>query len=462
MDLDRLDRELAAIYGGHRWVVATDVATGATRSVEALRRWGAEVVAVVSGARGIGDPPEVPVILTGSRGETIMGGIRAFADSVVEPSPQTLAALDELDPGREALVYGYPLAPSGLLLGRTPYGLAPAAWRRLEDKTLIDQVWDAVGVAHGPLAVVPVAEAPAAAGRLASALGTVWVADNREGWHGGGEYLRWVRSDEDAREALEWLSQHAHRVRVMPFLEGIPCSIHGFASATEVAAFRPVEMVILRPQASRQLLYAGTSTLWDPPRHVRTYMRDVAATTAEHLRTTLDYRGPFSIDGVVTGDGFRPTELNPRFSPGVAIQAMSAGFPLEAVGRAMVAGDIDVSARWVESVILPAADRHRVCRLHVQVAGEPAPQTAGLCFSMGEAVMCDENVADVIAETGKGPAGAYVQLRFDAGKFEPGPPTAPSVVAALATLDGAWGLGLPVLGAATDVAPGAGAQATHG
>ena len=36
----------------------------------------------------------------------------------------------------------------------------------------------------------------------------------------------------------------------------------------------------------------------------------------EHLRATYGYRGAFGIDGVLTADGFRPTELNARGSAG--------------------------------------------------------------------------------------------------------------------------------------------------
>ena len=51
-------------------------------------------------------------------------------------------------------------------------------------------------------------------------MGTVWVGDNREGWHGGAKMLRWVRSRSEGRAAQLFLAEHCDRVRVMPFLEG--------------------------------------------------------------------------------------------------------------------------------------------------------------------------------------------------------------------------------------------------
>jgi hypothetical protein len=45
------------------------------------------------------------------------------------------------------------------------------------------------------------------------------------------------------------MSARADRVRVMPFLEGIPCSIHGIVFAEHVAALQPLEMVTLRSES---------------------------------------------------------------------------------------------------------------------------------------------------------------------------------------------------------------------
>ena len=96
----------------------------------------------------------------------------------------------------------------------------------------------------------------------------------------------------------------------MPFLDGVPCSIHGLVLPDGTAVFRPVEIAILRDAAGRQFVYGGLSTYWDPPPADREEMRDVARRVGEHLRAAYGYRGAFGIDGVLTADGFRPTELN--------------------------------------------------------------------------------------------------------------------------------------------------------
>ena len=86
----------------------------------------------------------------------------------------------------------------------------------------------------------------AAAGRLDRGAGTAWAGDARQGFHGGAFGLRWVKAEEDVAEAVAFLAARCDRVRVMPFLEGIPCSIHGVVFPRGAATFRPVEMVTLR------------------------------------------------------------------------------------------------------------------------------------------------------------------------------------------------------------------------
>ena len=161
--------------------------------------------------------------------------------AIEQASDDVLAAVDEFDPDNEAMVLGAGFSRSSVLVGRPVYGARPEAWGALEDKMIIDQLWDDAGVRRAPSTIVPVARAPAAAADLASDLGTVWVADNSEGWHGGGEYVRWIRSPADVAPAVEWFGEHAATVRVMPFLDGIPCSIHGFSTHDGVAVFLPVD-----------------------------------------------------------------------------------------------------------------------------------------------------------------------------------------------------------------------------
>jgi hypothetical protein len=112
-----------------------------------------------------------------------------------------------------------------------------------------------------------------------------------------------VRDEQDAAEAAAFLAARCDRVRVMPFLEGIPCSIHGVVFPDGVATFRPVETVILRPPGSNRLRYAGAATFWDPPDDDREVMRDLAHRVGPGLRQRVGYRSAFTVDGVLAAEG---------------------------------------------------------------------------------------------------------------------------------------------------------------
>jgi hypothetical protein len=60
--------------------------------------------------------------------------------------------------------------------------------------------------------------------------GTVWAGDARDGFNGGGEYVRWIRHEVsvDVDEAVTFFAARCDQVRVAPFVEGLPCGIHGW------------------------------------------------------------------------------------------------------------------------------------------------------------------------------------------------------------------------------------------
>ena len=191
----------------------------------------------------------------------------------------------------------------------------------------------------------------------------MWAADARDGLHGGAFGLRWVRPGDDGRKSFASLSRTANRIRVMPFLEGIPASIHGIVFRDAVAVFRPVEMVVLRPTTGDRLLYAGCATAFDPKPGDREAMRDFAHRVGTALRERVGYRGPFGVDGIVAEEGLLPTEMNPR--SGAAFTPLGQGL-----------GGLPLT---------PSGDRGRAARLPTRSArtrrrrgGGRAPHQRGL------------------------------------------------------------------------------------
>ena len=183
-----------------------------------------------------------------------------------------------------------------------------------------------------------------------------------EGFNGGSEFVRHVVDSADESAAVDFFTAHCDRVRVMPFLDGIPTSIHGLVFPDGVAVFRPVEMVILRrpPDGPSGFVVGGLSTWWDPPPADRE-MRASARRVGNYLRDAVDYRGGFSLDGILTRDGFRPTEVNPRFSSGLVTLVRSLpDLPLIAIQCALVSGaDPGVTADELEGLVVSAADKRR-------------------------------------------------------------------------------------------------------
>ena len=450
MELDRLNRALQAIYGKRRWILVAEASAATTRLVTQLREWGVDDVLVIAAARGTGDQPDASCVhLTGSSGSTIMEGVRAFSASL--GGEDVAAAIEDFDPQKIAVVMAPPFGLDRDLAGRRLYGGRRPEWRALEDKTVVDGLWDRAGVRRSRSVVVPVAEAPHAHRAMASDRGSVWVADNSTGWHGGGEFVRWVPSSDACEDARVWFAPRAQQVPVMPFLDGIPCSIHGFVSPTGIASFRPVEMLILRTSRPG-FFYMGFATTWDPPASVRDEMRAAARAVAETLEDEVGYVGAFSVDGVATVDGFRPTELNPRLSPGLGIQAATvAGLALGLATRAMIEGDVGLDTDWLEDLVVRSADERRVATSSVIAPESTEPGRLDVVLRGTEIVEAGEVPPDGALETGPAAAGSYTRLTLDPDAVPRGTSMAPYAKSAAELAARTWNLTVPDLTPAPDV-----------
>jgi hypothetical protein len=317
---DLCDRLLER-YADRPVVVGPGILAARTELVAWIREVGARVL-VLSTARGAGPTPAegdcVVVDVTPPPTANVTEEMRALDHLARHLPDHAVAAIEAFDPEGEALWVGGPFVTTEPILGRTVVSGRPSAALALEDKLLADGIWDACGVARAPYEIVPVERdvLDDATSRLASPLGAVWSGDTLQGFNGGGDYVRWVRDASDRATALAWFLPRCERVRVMPFLDGVPCSIHGLVLPDGTAAFRPVEISILRDERARRFTYGGLSTFWDAPPSDREQMREAARRVGDHLAAEHGYRGAFGIDGVLTAEGFRPTELNTRMSAG--------------------------------------------------------------------------------------------------------------------------------------------------
>ena len=98
-------------------------------------------------------------------------------------------------------------------------------------------------------------------------------------------------------------------------------------------------------------------------------MRAAARRVGEHLRAAYDYRGAFGIDGVLTADGFRPTELNTRMSAGLtAVSEIDRPFFSLLQTTLLLGDDPGITVAELEG-LLPLVDAHRTGKPTVLVEG---------------------------------------------------------------------------------------------
>ena len=454
---------LRPLYSGRKFLIAGPIAVGLGGLARRLNALGAEPPFLIAGSEGTGALPsseDARLHVLGLESRDILEEHRNLQKAIDNPPGELRCAIDNWDPTESAsFIFSSPLAASRTEGPRRPYGARPAAWAELEDKVRIDAFWDAAGVDRAPSRIVPAdyGAIATAAKALDRGLGTVWAADARDGTHGGGLGLRWVRPGDDGRASYESLRRMADRVRIMPFLEGIPASIHGIVFPNGVAVFRPVEMVVLRPAQGDRLFYAGCATAFDPNTHDRASMRDVAYRAGTALRETVGYRGPFGIDGILGEDGYVPTEMNARSGAGLApLAAGLPDLPLAPLCLAIIQGEqLDYRPDLLERAVVESADAHRTC------GGWAVTRTA-----FGDSGVLEiARDGDAYREAGSGDEphgtfqfgpsvmGGFVRFALHPTRIQRGSSTAPEVVRALRFADRQLGTDFGELEAARNLRP---------
>ena len=452
---------LRPVFAGRKFVLPGIIAVLLGNVARQLGPLGVARPFLIAGSRGTGAVPpreEAELRVLEVTGKDPVDHQRRLDRVLADLPPEVQRAVDAWDPdGTARTLHTDPLADPQPVAGRSAYAPRPQAWRALEDKVAIDAFWDTVGVQRAPSRIVPAEYEAlrAAAAALDRGNGTVWAADARDGTHAGAIGLRWVRPGDDGREAAASLARIADRVRVMPFLEGIPASIHGIVFPDAVATFRPVEMLVLRPAAGDRLLYAGCSTWFDPSPEDRETMRQLARRVGAALRDRVGFRGSFSIDGVLAEEGFLPTELNPRLGGGMSTLAGALGdFPLTPLCLAIAQGEpLDYRPELLEQAVLEAVDANRVCgggraiRRRLKETGTIDLRRDGNDYR--KAAPGEDPDASILF--GPGPIGGFVSFTLAQNRNEPGLPSAPEAARAFRLADRVLGTEFGVLEAARNV-----------
>jgi hypothetical protein len=369
-DVEYYRRLAGRAFAGRRFLLFGGVLAGLTDMIRELGELGARRPFALAVSPGLGPLPKPEVAharivpMQGEATAEAVEGIWAFEAAMRSLPPDVEAEIDAWDPEHSACaLVPFTLSRVPAVAGRRRYADRPERWAELEDKTKLPGFLDAIGVRRGPLAIVradPVC-LRAAAARLDRGLGTVWAGDTRPGLHGGGFGVRWVHDDETRSQAEAFFPGRFERVRVMPFYEGIPCSIHGIVFPQGVAVFRPLEMLVLRRRGTSRFVYAGTASFWDPDPDEREEMRALAHQVGLGLRDRLGYRGAFTVDGVLSDAGFVPTELNARIGGAFRhLYERSPELPLDLLALAAQEGEpFDWRPAELERLVLERADLRR-------------------------------------------------------------------------------------------------------
>jgi hypothetical protein len=360
------------VFRDRRCILVGGVLVGAHAAVRQCLSVGARrPVLVVCDTIGVGeapDPNEAVPLLVDERSVSTIETIRRFERALEHPSAEITDALQDFDPDRSALVLGSPFSTARTLDGRPRFGLRRPEWAAFEDKTKSVSVLTEAGALPLATAVVPnqVDEIAAAVNRVASADGAVISGDTASGHTGFSEYTRWVRSPADV-EVISGCAQ----VRVMPFVRGVPCSVHGMVIGDDIAVFRPVEMLTFIDERSR-FVFAGSATYWDPPTQHRDEMRTVARRVGQLMANRASYQGAFTVDGVLTSAGFVATEINARWGGAFnLIAGVSPELPLFVMDHALREGlDITIDVDLLEEAVLDAADARREGAAYLSLTGD--------------------------------------------------------------------------------------------
>jgi hypothetical protein len=457
---DDVRREILAVFAGRRVVCLGGVLAGMTPIVAELRLAGVERMLLVATSLGTGELPEgddVDVIVDEVELQpTATGTFRAEERWAAAP-PEALVTAVRTFGGEDTLVLAQAFSNIRHFGPYPVFGPRRAEWVALEDKTADDELFAACSVDRPPSEVVAstTQALTAAHERQDTGAGTVWAGDAREGFNGGAEYVRWVRDDHSRETAVEFFIPRCDRVRVAQFVDGVPCSIHGFVTVDDAMVLRPVELMTMRVDDPEGLRYCGAATYFDPPAEYRDAMRAAASRVGAFLRHKIGFRGGFTLDGICGEGGWVATECNPRGGAGLGyLPACTPELMSGLMQRVVVEGGLrSIPARALEELVVSRADATRWGG--AWVAGATPWETTTSTGIVGDALgyrrARDGEAVDATLTTGPGRGFGFVRFEPVRGRTPVGPSLAPRAAAAFAFADRELDTAIGALRPAADV-----------
>ncbi len=233
----------------------------------------------------------------------------AIGDNAVTLEQQ----LREYDPGHRAMVIGPAWLKGKELLGRKVIGYRPDQWTEFEfDKIGVDRFFDSVGVPRANSLVVETKhfDFQDCWRRYDQGKGIVLVG---EGKFTGGSGLLFVKNRNSVTVVHGWLrNKSISKLKVVSNLSGPAFCSHGFVLNDSCVTTQPYESISLEKCVEGEIEWVGSSSALVVREDVCNRIHRFTEQVGSQLRQTLNYRGSFSLDGVLTPDGPKFTEINTR------------------------------------------------------------------------------------------------------------------------------------------------------
>ncbi|WP_433724575.1 hypothetical protein ACQP2Y_03640 [Actinoplanes sp. CA-051413] len=344
----------------------------------------------------------------------LLAARHALLATLAKASPLT-RLVSTFDPAEQAvLIVTDPLDPQ-VLGRRAQLGAKHPSWALAEHKSVVDTLWDAMGVERAESVVLDQPGTLIDHAAMAALTVSSWQRRGTTPTAGGDGVSTCFRP-----------GQKGHfRVRIMPRLAGMPCRLHGLISSDSTVAFTPLELLVVHQVSSGSYLPLGACPVDEPER------AELIAMTrhlGSGLRQQLAYRGGFSVDGILTSGGFRPTDFNGRVTSAlehvpppqrvavhvsaVLARAGLADLPAQALGehvdrafhgvdelllRAPLSGRAtetgQVAVRWSGTTLVTAPDRRSQGELRVGAGSRGTILTARLRRTVLPATLSYQSVA---------------------------------------------------------------------
>lgn len=413
-DVTDIGRRLSDFVGGRPIVLVGDSLESLAVEAKPFLAANASQVLLVADGIGLSDPPGDDRLHWRLQNvcDTRPGvGRRRSAQQLGNLDPSIIAWLDARDPHREGMVFNFNGRFHGPQVGgRHVVGAPRPEWVALEDKTHVGSLWREADIRALSARIVRVEldRLLDTSAKLDRGRGVVWAGDARDGVHAGLELTWWIRDALDAEIAFEAASARCDRVRVSSFVEGVPCSIHGIVTNDGVGAMRPTEAFILRTKDPGGMISVGAGTGWEAPEADRQAMRASVKRVGAALRDMVDYRGSFSLDGVLGRDGFVASEINPRLGRAFRmIGELSPELGLVAHAQLLADGwELGLTADEVDNLVVEIADSTPIEQAQLHLPYAPLRQRVGLAWGDGEYHKA-RNPSPAIAHLECGPAYFY-------------------------------------------------------